>query len=110
MQGEPEVIRESSGRRKRKNRARRREIITICVILTVLLTVIGIYITSLRRTVAENQARLDAVNEQIAEEQARAQELQNQEIFMQSRDFIEKIARERLKLVGPGETVIKPGN
>lgn len=110
MNGGNEGIRESSGRRKRKNRARRREVITICAILAVLLTVITIYTLSLRRTVAENQARLDAVNEQIAQEQERAAELEKEEIFMQSRDFIEKIARERLKLVDPGETVIKPGN
>ena len=103
-------IRESSGRKKRKNRARRREIITISLIVAILVTVIGLYTISLRQSAGEWSGRLDTVNEQLAEEQERVKELEKEEIFMQSRDFIEKIARERLGLVDPDETVIKPGN
>lgn len=107
---ERDGIRESSGRRKRKSRARRREVTAIIVIVMLIVAVIGIYTISLKKNVEENAARLAAVNEQIAEEEERAQRLGNDEIFMQSRDFIEKIARERLGLVDPDETVIKPGN
>ena len=46
----------------------------------------------------------------VEAQNVRSEELEKQSIYMQSIDFIEKIARERLGLVGKDETVIKPEN
>ena len=48
------------------------------------------------------------IQEQIDEEKERAAELEEEKEYRKTREFIEKIARERLGLFYPDETVLKP--
>lgn len=53
-------------------------------------------------------AREKKLEEQIEEAKEEAEELGEMEIYVQTREYIEKLAREKLGLVMPGETVLKP--
>ena len=54
---------------------------------------------------AEKESRLDG---QIEEEKKTAEKLEEQEIYMQTKKYIEEIAKTKLGLVNPGETLMKP--
>ena len=44
----------------------------------------------------------------MSEQQARAEELEAERLYVQTKDYIEKVARERLGLVNPDEIILKP--
>lgn len=54
---------------------------------------------------ASQEARLES---QLEEEYERAEELEEESLYVQSDDYIAEIAREKLGLVDPDETIIKP--
>lgn len=93
---------------KKKNAAKRREYLTICAIAIVVLGLVSVYTVSLQKKVDANREEIAQLDELINDENVRSEELEKQNIFMQSIEFIEKIARERLGLVKPGETIVKP--
>ena len=53
----------------------------------------------------EKESALDA---QIAEEESKAAQLESEKDSMNSREYIEKIAKEKLNLVYPDEIILKP--
>lgn len=44
----------------------------------------------------------------LAEEQERAKRLEEQRIYVQTKEYIEKVAKEKLGLVNPDEILLKP--
>ena len=80
----------------------------IGLITLVAVVAMGLYIAHLKqkKTDLEESARI--VQEQIDEELERAQELEKEKEYRKTREFIEKIARERLGLFYPDEKVLKP--
>ncbi|MCI8466326.1 MAG: septum formation initiator [Lachnospiraceae bacterium] len=53
-------------------------------------------------------ARETELQGQIEEERKKAEELEEREIYMQTKKYIEEIAKTKLGLVNPGETLLKP--
>lgn len=101
-----------SSRQDRRDRRKivhqRREILVIGIIAVIAMAGILIYTMNLRKTRAEYESRADALVEQIAQESLRSEELDRQEEYMKTLEYVEQIARERLGLVRPGDTVVKP--
>jgi len=95
---------------KRRAIEKRKTFLIISGLAFVLLVMVLIYTVSIKKTADANEARLERLENQVEEQNVRKEELEKQSIYMQSIDFIEKIARERLGLVGEDETVIKPEN
>lgn len=96
--------------RKKKKEAQKKEMIIIGVIAAIIVVVIVTYTFSLKKNITENEEKILRLENQIEDESKRAEELESEEAFMTSYEFIEKIARERLGLVSPNETIIKPDN
>lgn len=101
-------MRESTGQKKRRRRSKRRETLIIASVVLVLVVIVSVYTAELRRKEAQNESIAAALEEQIEGESERAEELADRGLFMKTVDFIRKIARERLGLVDPGESVIRP--
>ena len=101
-------MRESSTRKRKRSRRRRREYFVVGLIAFLFTAILMVLTMSLSRDVATGEDRVQRIQAQIDEENARAEELEKEKTYMKSREFIEKIARERLGLVSPGETIIKP--
>jgi len=94
------------GRRSRKRK--KREILFITAVVLVLALVLGLYSRQLRKDGDRYAEQAQHLQEQIDEETERASELEEENIFMQTREFIKKIAREKLGLVDPEDTIIRP--
>ena len=93
---------------KKKSAAKRKEYLVICAIAIIVLGLVSVYTVSLQKKVDANREEIAQLDDLIDDENVRSEELEKQNIFMQSIEFIEKIARERLGLVKPGETIVKP--
>jgi cell division protein DivIC len=97
-----------SRRRNRRERAHRREVVGITAVVAVLLISLSVQSHTLEEKNAayeEQEAKLTA---QIEDEEARAEEIAGLEEYMQSDEYIEQAARDKLGLVYPDEILIKP--
>ena len=99
---------ESSGLARRHKKAKKRQAMIIGLITLVAVIAMGFYIAHLKQKKADLEESARIVQEQIDEEEERAQELEEEKEYRKTREFIEKIARERLGLFYPDETVLKP--
>ena len=103
-------MRESSTRKRKRLKRRRREYIIVAMIAFLFTVTLLVLTFSLKKDVAAGEDKMQRIQAQLDEENIRAEELEKEKTYMKSREFIEKIARERLGLVSPGETIIKPGD
>ena len=99
---------ESSGLARRHKKSKKRQAMIIGLITLVAVIAMGFYIAHLKQKKADLEESATIVQEQIDEEEERAQELEEEKEYRKTREFIEKIARERLGLFYPDETVLKP--
>ena len=95
-------------RRKQKKDVGNR--ITLVVIMTVVIILGGVL--SVKGAALKEKAKAYAVQEQqlidqIEDEKARTEALSEKQIYVQTREYIEKIAKERLSLVYPDEILVK---
>lgn len=101
-------MRQSTRQKKKKNRSRNRGVLAVTAVVLALLIALSIHTSSLKREDEAYAARVEALQAQVAAESQRAAELEEKSIYVQTRDYIEQIARERLGLVIPDETIIRP--
>lgn len=95
-------------RKKRRRRSNRGAILGISGIVAVLL--IGMTVQS-QEISAKNAAYADQKAElenQIEEEKARTEEIAELEAYMQSQEYVEKVAKDKLGLVYEDEIIFKP--
>ena len=95
-------------RRSRNSLGNRMALIGITVVVGSLAVVVHIGGTSLRERDLEYQAREQALEKTLAKEEARAAELEEYRVYVQTKQYIEEIAKTKLGLVKPGEILIKP--
>ena len=81
--------------------------LTITVIVCVLLGVICVKSSAMRRTIHENNAAISQLETQIEEETQRTDSIEKHGEYMQSDEYVAKIAREKLGLVNDGEIMFK---
>ncbi|MCD8082788.1 MAG: septum formation initiator family protein [Clostridiales bacterium] len=96
-------------RRKRKDRwGDRIAIIGITVVVASLALVVNVKSTSMMKKDLEYQAREEALERQLESEENRAAELEEKRVYVQTKKYIEEVAKEKLGLVNPGEILLKP--
>ncbi|NLV91455.1 MAG: septum formation initiator family protein [Firmicutes bacterium] len=76
-------------------------------LLVGLLLVVGVGFVHRHLRVKQVEAEIRRVQAEIQAVQARNQRLQELIDYMNSPEYVEKVAREKLRLVMPGETVYK---
>lgn len=101
-------MRRSSRQYRRTAQSRNRGMMAILAVVTALLLVLGSHARTLQRQAGELAARQVSLTEQVAAESERAVELEEKSVYVQTRDYVEQMARERLGLVVPDETIIRP--
>lgn len=85
-----------------------RGIVVIFVILLVLCVALFVRYEHLRTQYQANAETIEVLEEKKAQEEARTEQLQQQEAYQQTDAFVEETARKLLNLVMPGDTTIKP--
>ena len=82
--------------------------LAITLVVTALLTVLGYQTVQLQRKSDAYTEKLEAIEKQLDEQENRAAELEERRIYIQTKQFIEQEAKNKLGLVNPNEIILKP--
>ena len=97
--------RKSSPRRSkyRRNKRNKTGIILVSVVVCMILVVVGIKSTELKKTKEDYIAREEYYRGLIEKEELKAEELEEFEKYTQTKKYVEEIAKEKFGLVKDGE-------
>lgn len=98
-----------TGRKKRREGlGNRLAIIGITVVVLSLAVVVNVKNTSMEKKFVEYQAKEESLTRQVENEQKRAAELEERRVYVQTKQYIEEVAKQKLGLVKPDEILLKP--
>lgn len=96
--------------RRRKEAGLRAAMLGILTVVCILCLVLFIQGQKLRAQITRNDRIYNELNEQIAEEEARTEEIEALRDYYESEDFIRQAARDRLGLIEEGQIVFRSAN
>lgn len=96
-----------SGRKRRPSRSNRRGMIAIAAVVTVLLVVLLVQSQELSVQNQKYEAQKEELSQQIQDEEMRAGEIANLKEYVNSTEYIEKVARDKLGLVYEDEILFQ---
>ena len=96
------------GRTRQDKAANRMTLAGISLVVVSLAVAINLRGTSLKAKDREYQVKEANLERQVEMEEERAEELEERRIFVQTKQYIEQIAKEKLGLVNPDEILLKP--
>lgn len=95
--------------RRRKDRLGNRLALTgIIFVVASLAVVVNFRGATLRQKDLEYQIKEENLIGQLEQEKKRAEELEEERVYVQTKQYIEKVAKEKLGLVKPDEILLKP--
>ena len=101
----------AKSRRKRKDKwGNRMAIIGITLVVGSLAVVVNIRSATLREKAQEYEARYDSLQAQYDQELERSAKLEEERVYVQTKQYIEKIAKEKLGMVKEDEILLNPSN
>lgn len=80
----------------------------IAFVVIIFCLCVGVKAHSLKREKAELAAKQEMLEKQIKDEEKRTEELEALEKYMQTKKYMEDVARDKLGLVYPDEILIEP--
>lgn len=80
----------------------------ISVVVVAISVVTWIRGMSLQAQIEEYEIKEQQIQAQIEQEEERAVEIEEMKKYMQTKKYIEDVAKEKLKLVYPDEVILKP--
>lgn len=96
-------------RRKRKDKwGNRMALIGITFVVFSLAIIVTVKGAGLKEKDMEYQIRLENLQAQVEKEEARAGELEEYRKYVQTKKYIEEVAKQKLGLVNPDEILLKP--
>lgn len=96
-------------RRKQKDRwSNRLAIIGITLVVFCLGVVVNFKSVSMRKKDLEYQVKEESLMQQVQREEKRSNELEEYRIYVQTKQYIEEVAKQKLGLVKPDEILLKP--
>ena len=96
-------------RRGRKDRwGNRLAIIGITLVVLSLGVVVNLKSASMKKKDLEYQAKEESLMRQVELEEKRAEELEDYRVYVQTKQYIEEVAKQKLGLVKPDEILLKP--
>ena len=94
----------------RKKNQNKLSMFLVTVVVLMIMLVVAIGRVELQQKLDEAQAQEEALLEQIAEEDKRAEEIEEYRVYTQTKKFVEEVAKEKLGLVYAGEIVFIENN
>lgn len=83
-------------------------ILGITVVVFLLGAVVHFRSDVMRRKELDYQLREEQLDKQVKQEESRALELEEYRVYVQTKQYIEEVAKQKLGLVKPGEILLKP--
>ena len=98
-----------TGKKGRSSRRRKRRGATLTIVVMFILVGDSAFASfRLYQKKQENAAKIRELEEDLASEQARSEEISAYEVYVKTDECIEQIARDRLGLAYPNEIILKP--
>ena len=97
-----------SKRKRREHLGNRLALLGVTLVVGSMAFVVNMRSSSLKEKDLEYQAREESLRKQVDEEKQRAARLEEQRVYVQTKQYIEKVAKEKLGLVNPDEILLKP--
>ena len=86
----------------------------IIYIVTAVVAVCALVLWARTRSLEQKEQRYiekeQAILAQVAQEEERAKTLEEYRVYVQTKQYVEKMAKEKLGLVNPDEILLKPNN
>lgn len=104
-------MKSKTGKAHKKDKwGNRAALIGVTLVVLSLAVVVNIKSASLKQRDLEYQIREENLEAEKQSELDRKAALEEREIYVQSKQYIEEVAKEKLGLVNPGEILLKPSN
>ena len=104
-------MKSKKGKAQKKDKwVNRVALIGVTLVVLSLAVVVNIKSASLKQRDLEFQIREENLEAEKQSELDRKAALEEREIYVQSKQYIEEVAKEKLGLVNPGEILLKPSN
>lgn len=97
-----------SVRKRRERLGNRMALVGIIFVVISLAVVVNLRGAALRQKDLSYQIKEESLNRMLEEEKERAEQLEEERIYVQTKEYIEKVAKEKLGLVNPDEILLKP--
>ena len=97
-----------SVRKRKARRGNRMALVGITFVVISLAVVVNFRGAEIKEKDLAYQIREENLSRQLEEEKERAQKLEEERIYVQTKEYIEKVAKEKLGLVNPDEILLKP--
>jgi len=98
----------SKKRRKRRKTSNLRGMACIAMVVGILLISLTLQIREIKAKNADYQTQADNLEKQIRDEKERTEEIEALEDYVESKEYVEELARDKLGLVYEDEIVFKP--
>ena len=79
----------------------------ICVLVIGICVAVSIGSRKIKESNEEHAAKIEQLKDEIAKEEARGEEIENYAKYINTKQFVEEMAREKLGLVYPGEIIFR---
>ena len=99
------------GRSKRARRGKwenRMAILGITMVVISLAVAVNAKGASLRQTELDYQQKEEELTRKVQDEENRTKELEEYKVYVQTKQYAEEVAKEKLGLVNPDEILLKP--
>lgn len=83
-------------------------VITVVLVALSMAFVLRNQVNVLKEKQAAYQERIETLTSQVEAESRRSEQLEQYRIYVQTKQYIEKVAKEKLGLVKPDEILLKP--
>ena len=95
-------------RKKKERLGNRLALVGITFVVLSMAVVVNMRSASLKQRDLEYQMKEESLRNQLAQEEQRAAKLEEERVYVQTKQYIEKVAKQKLGLVKPGEILLKP--
>ncbi len=104
-------MKNKKGKQQRKDKwSNRIALVGVTIVVLSLAVVVNIKSASLRQRDLEYQIREENLEVQKQKELERKADLEERKVYVQTKQYIEEVAKEKLGLVNPDEILLKPSN
>ncbi len=90
-----------------RTRTNKRTVLGITIVVFLLMVVLLVQSRRLSASIASGTRQLNSLKQEMKDEKNRTDEIAEQEKYMQSDEYKEKVAKEKLGLIKDGETIFK---
>lgn len=97
-------------KRRKESMANRMALIGITMVVLSLAIAVHLKGYDLKRQYSSYENRAANLEAQLAEEKKRSEDLKQYGVYVQTKQYIEKVAKEKLGLVNKDEILLKPRN